>query len=228
MIVAGSIFAAGIFSWLGLHGSTFQAAVTRGVARFVAAVAPQPKPTVLLPVKFDKQDHALSCEVATLKMALAHRGVFIDESELISKIGFEPMWGDPQKAFVGNIDGKMFRDGYGVHWFPIARAGNDYRYAVAFEGFQISDLVAQLNEGNPIIIWGYLGSGNPKNWTTRDGKEIRGVSYEHTFVVTGYSGDEKTPDGFFLIDPIYGNVYYDRDKFLKRWDGFGRSGVVVY
>lgn len=235
---AAAIFVVGFFLAAGLQDSSFQAAVIRGVARVAVALAPKPNPTVLLPVKFDKQDHALSCEVATLKMALAYRGVEVDEFELIQKVGFDPAqktksngvftWGDPQKAFVGNIDGKMFVTGYGVYWLPIARVANDYRETIVFENWSEANLISELEHENPVIIWGYLGSGKLTSWKTEDGKEIHAVYYEHTFVVRGFSGDAREPSGYFVIDPIYGETFFARDAFLKKWDAFGRSGVVVY
>lgn len=230
----GGFFAASVSG----NGSTFQASVLRGVSRILVAVSSKPKPTILLPVKFDKQDHALSCEVATLKMALAYRGVKVSEGELIEKVGFDKTpksgvngvltWGDPQKAFVGNIDGKMLIDGYGVYWFPIGRVANDYRYTLIFEKWDEAKLVQQLLEGNPVIIWGYLGSGRPASWKTYDGKEVKAVYYEHTFVVHGFAGDQLDPSGYFVIDPIYGEMYMAKSVFLKKWDAFSRSGVVVY
>lgn len=238
LLLAAAVFVIVIFLAEGTRGSSFQAAVIRGVARIAVAFTPKPKPTILLPVKFDKQDHALSCEVATLKMALAYRGITVDESELITKVGFDPThrktkngeltWGDPQKAFVGNIDGKMLVTGYGVYWLPIGRVANNYREAIVFENWSEADLISELENGNPVIIWGYLGSGKPTSWKTEDRKEIRAVSYEHTFVAHGFSGDSREPTGYFVIDPIYGETFFARDTFLKKWDAFGRSGVVVY
>lgn len=235
---AAAIFVVVFFLAAGVQGSSFQAAVIRVVARVAVALTPKPNPTVLLPVKFDKQDHALSCEVATLKMALAYRGVEVDEFELIQKVGFDPAqktksngvftWGDPQKAFVGNIDGKMFVTGYGVYWLPIARVANDYRYSIAFEQWSEANLIRELEYGNPVVIWGYLGSGKPISWQTEDSKEIRAVSYEHTFVVHGFAGTLQEPTGYFVIDPIYGKTFFSRETFIKKWDALGRSGVVVY
>src|SRR3989344_5372815 len=90
-------------------------------------LAPWPQPTVLLPVTFHKQEHALSCEIAALKMALDYRSIFVSVSELFSNLIYSHtgpresgnIWGDPDLGFVGNIDSKMPNGGYGVYEKPI-------------------------------------------------------------------------------------------------------------
>lgn len=66
------------------------------------------------------------------------------------------------------------------------------------------------------------------SWKTPAGETIEAVNGEHTRVAYGFSGSAENPDGFFLIDPIYGHAYWPIEKFLHNWDVFGRSGVVVY
>ena len=188
----------------------------------------------ILPVVFDKQDHALSCEVAGLKMLLAYKGVKVSESELIEKIGFDSpphkngVWGNPWKAFVGNIDGKMLATGYGVYWRPVARVANEYRKSQGFDFGKISDIVYALDHNNPVMIWGYVGSGQEIHWKTSYGHDIKAVSYEHVFVVVGYNGPAENPRGFHVIDTIHGPQYWSRDLFLAKWNSLDRSGVVVY
>ena len=233
-----AIFIALIFFLPAFSDTYFHAAAVRMYSKIKLALIPAGKADILLAVEFDKQDHALSCEFAVLKMALVFRGVNIDEAELIKKTGFDNtpkkmisgqmIWGDPQKGFVGNIDGKMLVDGYGVYWKPIAKTANQYRQSVWFEGWDISDLAVEIERGNPVIIWGYLGRGNTTSWQTSNGLKITGIYYEHSFLVNGLKGPVNNPEGFFLIDPIYGQIYYSKEEFLKKWNAFGRSGVVVY
>ena len=59
-----------------LHGSSLRATSARLASRVSAYGEPKPyEAHVFIPVKFDKQDHALSCEVATLKMVLSNKGI---------------------------------------------------------------------------------------------------------------------------------------------------------
>jgi uncharacterized protein YvpB len=220
------------------HQSAPRNSIARAAQRAKLVFTRLPKADIMLPVKFDKQDHSLSCEVATLKMALAYKGTAVEESTLIGKIGVDPVakqtvngklvWGDPQKAFVGDINGRMPSTGYGVYWDPIERVGAEYRPTRSISGSSIAELVEELQRGNPIIIWGHLGSGKPFTWQTPENKTIPAVYYEHTFLVNGIKGSVKNPEGFFLIDPIYGQLYWPLAKFKQHWASLGNSGVVVY
>lgn len=78
---------------------------------------PEPK-IALLDIPIDWQDYPLSCEAASLKMALGYKKVFVSEDEIMEKIGYDltprkgNIWGDPYKTYVGKIDGKIL-----FHWF---------------------------------------------------------------------------------------------------------------
>ena len=196
-----------------------------------------PTPTVFLPIVFDKQDRSLSCEVAALKMALAYHGVRVQESTLLKKVGFDTtakkvvngqkIWGDPNKGFVGDIDGKMPATGYGVYSDPITRAGKLYRPTYSIASWDLRSLSYELDQGNPIIAWIYIGKGTADSWKTPEGKRIQAVYNEHTVVVNGYTGSSEAPTGFHVIDTLYGPQYYSAADFLKRWRTLGRTGVVV-
>lgn len=208
--------------------------------RAVVSLARMPdgQGNTVLPIIFDAQDHALSCEVAALKMALAYRGVTVSEADLIRSVGTDAtpkrkvngvtVWGDPDEAFVGNIDGAMLVDGYGVYWGPIARTARAFRRAEPFQGWTPGQLAHAIQDGNPVIVWGYLWGGKQTSWQTPGGKIVRAVTREHVFVVNGFRGSADSPEGFFLVDPIYGRRYYALDEFMQRWDSLGDSGVVIY
>ena len=190
--------------------------------------------TFELPLKFHRQEHSLSCELATLKMVLNYHGVEVSESEIIDKLPFDStmrlgnIWGDPHLGFVGNIDGKMMGDGYGVYWEPIAAVASYWRGAKIIKNGLASYLAKHISEGRPVIVWGYLGRGQSVNWETSDGKKIYGVDGEHTRVVYGFRGSVEDPDGFMIMDPVYGPAYWEESKFMRNWEALGRHGVVVY
>lgn len=183
--------------------------------------------TVRLDVPWHRQEHALSCEVAALKMALSAYGLDISESELIAGLPFTSMRGDPHEAFVGNIDGRMGVTGYGVYWDPIAKIGNAY---LRSEVFQASpQLLAQhISEGRPVVSWGYFGRGNKLSWTTPGGREIVGINGEHARTVVGFSGDVNNPSGFVLLDPIYGEEYWETQDLFNNSSPFNHMSVVIY
>ncbi len=188
---------------------------------------------VKLSVVYDHQDRALSCEVAALKMALAEKGVHVTESTLIALVGFDStphkgnVWGDPYKAFVGNIDGRQISTGYGVYWSPIAAAASKYRPAEAFTNGTIQKLTDEISKGNPIVVWGSAGSGRRVDWVTPTGKKIIAVMGEHARVVKGFYGSKDNPTKIIVTDPLHGDIIYSTASFDANWALLGRSGVIV-
>lgn len=215
-----------------------RAGVVRRVRIAQTKIATKPTATAKLRVPFLRQEHALSCEVATLRMVLAYRGVTVSERDLLDAVDFDPtprrrvngalVWGDPEESFVGDVDGIMPRTGYGVYAGPIGRVAGQYRRAEVIENGTASTLTDAIANGNPVIAWGHLGSGRPLRWQTLGGKEIRAVDGEHTRVVIGYTGTREEPTGFYVMDPIYGEQYWKVEKFMANWEPLGRTGVVVY
>jgi uncharacterized protein YvpB len=186
-----------------------------------------------LSVPFHKQEHHLSCEVATLVMALAYRNVSVSEATLIKAIGFDPtpkkngVWGDPYKAFVGDIDGHQPSTGYGVYWDPIASAAKKYRSARVITGGNITDITAEIKKGNPVIFWGTAGTGKRIDWKTASGQNIMAVSGEHTRVVVGFIGPADNPTKIITLDPLFGEKYFTQASFLANWAVLGNNAVVV-
>jgi uncharacterized protein YvpB len=187
-----------------------------------------------LNVPWHRQEHALSCEIASLKMALSGAGLNVPEAELIAALRFDPtprqngIWGDPYTGFVGDIDGKMMGDGYGVYWEPIARVGLKYRRTEVIQGGSLPQLMYHLNQNRPIVVWGYFGRGNEVNWTTPAGRQIRGVNGEHARTLVGYTGSMTAPESLILLDPIYGELRWSVDEFLNNWGALENGAVVVY
>lgn len=186
-----------------------------------------------LNVAFHRQEHNLSCEVATLVMALSYRGVNVSEATLIEAIGVDPtpkgggVWGNPHIAFVGDIDGRQPSTGYGVYWQPIAQAAQAYRTASWFTGWNLSHLTAEIKKGNPVIVWGTAGSGSRIDWQTSEGGNVVAVNGEHTRLVIGFIGSADNPTKIITLDPLSGEKYFTKDSFLWNWGLLNNSGVVV-
>lgn len=186
-----------------------------------------------LAVPYHRQDHKLSCEAATLVMALRYRGIDIGEQTLIDAIGFDPtpkkngVWGDPDFAFVGDIDGQQPGTGYGVYAAPIAKAGSEYRPSRVLDGATLQDVLTQVQTGNPVIVWGNASTGKRIDWQTATGKTIRAISGEHTRVVIGFVGSVSNPTTIVTLDPLYGEKRFTRAAFLADWALLGNMAVVV-
>ena len=201
------------------------------IAKALSAVESQ---TVKLEVPSYLQQHTLSCEVSSLRMALAYKGVMKSEDELLSEVGIDNTphvgntWGNPYEAFVGNVNGNQMRDGYGVYWGPIERVAKMYGNAQAFQNGSISLLTSNILKGNPVIIWVYSSSGAPTHWKTPSGVDIFAVAGEHTVVAVGFVGKADNPTQIIVNDSLVGQVYWPRSLFNEKWDTFSQSGVIIF
>jgi len=180
------------------------------------------------------QQYSLSCEAATLRMALAYRGVATTEDELLQKIGFDPngkqgdKWGNPYVGFVGKVSGKQMKNGYGVYWEPVARAANNYRYSKSFENWTIKQLTESIQKSTPVIVWISIGGRQPTVWLTPTGDRIKAVPDEHTVLVVGFTGPPNNPSQIIVNDPLIGEAYWSKESFEKKWSSLSNSGVLVY
>ncbi|MBU0649023.1 C39 family peptidase [Patescibacteria group bacterium] len=189
-----------------------------------------------MPVPFHRQEHRLSCEIASLTSVLLYKGVDITESELIGlQPQAEPMeykngiWGDPSKGYVGDIDASQpLMTGYGVYWEPIAEVAVNFRPAHSFRGADWEYLKAQLLADNALVVWGNLYDAPlALIWQTPEGAEVLGFRGEHAYMVIGWQGDSDSPDRVILMDPLRGRRNVSFDWFLRNWSFLGNSGVVV-
>lgn len=192
---------------------------------------------VKLDIPFHHQEHSLSCEVAALKMALNYLGVAVTESELIKNLSFDKtgpisadnIWGDPEKGFVGSIDGSMPRTGYGVYEIPIANLASEYnKQVLPLQKASLTDVLQAVFEKRAVIVWGYTGSGTKVSWKTDDGQVIQAVFGEHARVISGFSGTADNPSVIWLMDPVYGRISMSRSQFLKNWATLDNRAVIVY
>jgi uncharacterized protein YvpB len=188
-----------------------------------------------LNIPIDYQDKPLSCEAASLKMALNYRGAGVSEDDIMSVVGFDPtirnggVWGNPYQAFVGDIYGHQDTTGYGVYWGPIANAAKKWRDAEAFSGWSAAQVANQVANGNPVVVWGTYGSSAYRDdWSTPDGQHILAWKGEHARTVIGFVGSSDNPTQFIINDPVAGRITWSTSQFLSNWGAFGNSGVVVY
>ena len=191
---------------------------------------------VELKVLFHKQEHALSCEIATLKMVLDYYGVPASENDLLRSLPFdttearnpENIWGDPDVGFVGDINGKIPNSGYGVYENPIVNLALQYRDAKKIKDATLADVLNEVDQKHPVIVWGSVGSGQDISWLTQNGKYVKAVWGEHTRIIIGYSGTPENPKYILLMDPVYGKVVMSKNRFLTNWGLLGNKAVVVY
>jgi uncharacterized protein YvpB len=196
---------------------------------------------VRLKVPWYHQQHRLSCEAATLRMAHNYfkPGSIDYDKSVLKVVGVDKRpkkgnrWGNPNKVFVGNVNGKMMSTGYGVHYAPIARAATKYspcRPALKLVNPSRATISKYVAMGFPVIVWGaHRGATGiyKKKWTAWDGDPITAWSVEHVWVVVGFHGKAGKPTSFIVHNPS-GSA---RQKVsLKAFDAFTkyfRRAVVV-
>lgn len=195
------------------------------------------KPTIKLAVEFHKQEHALSCEVASLVMALNFKGSEVTESQLISFLPISDpkprdqknnLWGDPNLGFVGDINGKMPNTGYGVYDKPIYNLAINFRPAKIIKNGDVNILIEMISNNNPVIVWGVAGSGKDISWQTKEGKKINAHYIEHARLLIGFTGSKENPHSLILLDPIYGEIKMTTKNFIKNWEIMDKMAIAIY
>lgn len=167
-----------------------------------------------------RQQHAGTCTAASLRMALAYRGVGSDEIGLVNAMGYAPRdmdkstdpptWDDPQQMFVGSIDGSITTGtGAGPDAPPVAKASRAYgRSASAVTGIGSGWIAQQLYDGNPVIMFGAFRNTGTTTWKTPSGATRIMNLTGHATVVIGVKGEPSNPLGFWVNDPLYGTSYW--------------------
>lgn len=189
----------------------------------------------LIETPFHWQSYPLSCEAASLKMALAVKGVNVSENDIMQKIGYDTTthkgntWGNPYNAFVGSLNGSMCTTGYGVYWKPVAKAASNWRPAEYFSGWDVKQLVDEIMLGNPVIVWGVLPTGKLTDcsWYTPGGEYIKAYKEDHVRLAVGFVGDPENPTKIITKDPLSGDIYWTTSDFLTNWKKYDNSGVVI-
>lgn len=190
----------------------------------------------IIDTPFYWQEHNLSCEAASLRMALVAKGINVQEDDIINKIGVDTtyirngnVWGNPQNAFVGDVNGKSCVTGYGVYNQAVAKAANYWRPAEAFLGWKLDQLIQEIKLGNPVMFWGVIPvkSLTDCSWYTPDGKYIKAYKQTHVRLVVGFIGDENNPSKIIIKDPLSGELYWSTQEFLTNWVTYDYTGVVI-
>lgn len=200
---------------------------------------------IKLKVPYYKQQYANSCEAASLRMALAFKGIKKSEIQILTKFGYNPtykdwtnnIWDNPQEQYVGFVDvsGRPY-GGYGVYGKPVVKAierfGKKGVYATSTD--ITPSLFAQaIDNKNPVIIWGYTSFTEPPyTWKTKDGLEVKAFKGEHARTLVGFKGTIEKPLGFYVHDPFTGKSfeYWPSEKLIAHMNkvpGVTDQAVIV-
>ncbi len=169
------------------------------------------------------QQRNLSCEYASLVIAMGAFGADVSEWDLDGIVGWSanPHWG-----FRGDITGWWGNtDDYGVYAEALVPALNAYGFSGdAFYGQgDAGALTSRLDSGQPTLVWlGYWGDTSFYE-STDDGTAFKLASGEHVVVAYGYDAD-----GVYASDPASGTTrFYGWDYFLSMWSVLDGMALAV-
>jgi uncharacterized protein YvpB len=184
-------------------------------------------------IEISIQEHALSCEAAALSAALKYFKIRISESDILKEMRFDlikhvgSIWGDPDLAFVGNINGTQGEDGYGIHATGLQNLASKWLITSARKYENLKSITTQINQGKPVLAWiSYESDGNIIYWQTRFGKKIKALDNEHVVLIYGYEGSLDFPVMFYVMDPARGLVIINSVEFQNRWEMLERTMLI--
>lgn len=193
---------------------------------------------IKLNVPFYRQMYAQSCEAASLRMALAYRGVHDSDWNILQRFGYFPRprdkekneWDDPNLQFVGDVNGNQGAGtGWGVYAGPVARAASQYGRSTSLAyGANANFVAQQIYNGNPVIAWGVWRIGAKiDSWKTPLGQIISGPMPMHVRLIVGVRGELNDPLGFYVNDPILGQLYWTKTQFIAMTSGAGPAAQLL-
>ncbi|MFN8660372.1 MAG: C39 family peptidase [Thermomicrobiales bacterium] len=169
------------------------------------------------------QERNLSCEYAAAVIAMGAYGVWVNEFDLDSMVGWSenPHWG-----YRGDITGWWGNtDDYGVYASALAPAIRNYGFWADefYAQGDASALTSRLDAGSPVIVWlGLWGDTSFYQWTS-DGTPYKLASGMHVVVAYGYDSG-----GVMVSDPAHGTKhYYDWGTFMTYWNVLDGMGLAV-
>lgn len=201
----------------------------------------------MLDITIDLQDHPLSCEAASLKMALAHEGIDVGENALLALIGSDTRpavvdatgrlmrWGNPNVSFVGDPDGSLTNfTGYGVYAGPIAKAASAAGGKVLAWGTNLppdqghgvapSAVYQALLDGHPVIAWISATYRDVQlgTYTAFDGARVWYTLMAHAVTLIGVR-----PDAVLINDPWFGQGWHSKAEFESAFHTFEQMAVIL-
>lgn len=215
-----------------------RSALHRSVARAAGAgggavVVPERTLAARVRLRVVKQVLRNNCETATLAMLLAARGISARQLDLQRALarsgppdpvrrGGLPVWGDPDRGFVGRPDGGGTDGGYGVYEPPLLELARRRGARLERLTGQRERIYRTLMRGRPVMVWIGLSEGPYMTWRTPAGREVTGNFGEHTVLLTGIDGDTLT-----VNDPLSGRrLRWSRSHFEQLWARLGRRAVA--
>lgn len=191
-----------------------------------------------LSVPWYHQAFELSCEEASLRMALAYEGIATTDAAVLNIIGSDLRpayvdnsglhWGDPFSTFVGNVNGsEIALTGYGTYFSTIAHAATVLGGHVlrAGQGIAPADVYAAVLAGHPVVAWVTYKwvIQQRRDYVAFDGRRIPYAGPgEHAVTVIGV-----TPTRVLINNPWSGPEWIAKSTFESVYATYDDMGVIV-
>jgi uncharacterized protein YvpB len=191
-----------------------------------------------LSVPWYHQAFELSCEEASLRMALAYEGISTTDAAVLQIIGndlrpayFDSTglhWGDPFATFVGNVNGsEIALTGYGTYYPTIAHAASVLGGHVlrAAQNIAPADVYQAVLNGHPVVTWVtyHWVLLHRHDYVAFDGRTVTYAGPgEHAVVVVGV-----TPTRVLINNPWSGPEWIAKSTFEPVYATYEDMAVIL-
>jgi uncharacterized protein YvpB len=198
----------------------------------------QPAGNTIRDVSYFRQVYALSCEEASLQMALTHQAIGVPQWRMLNDIGVDRRrayraggvlrWGDPYASVVGDPNGSEVQlTGYGTYHSTIARVAAGYGAGVekAGEGISPQEVYRAVLLSHPVVAWISFDwrYHPPGGWLAFDGRWVPYAGpVEHTVTVVGVSGDS-----VYVFNPLSGPQWVSKATFEAAYRTYNDMAVIL-
>jgi uncharacterized protein YvpB len=200
--------------------------------------APSASGSRVLNVPWYQQAFELSCESASLRMALAYEGIATTDSAILgiagadlrpaSWVGGALHWGDPYASFVGNVSGsELALTGYGMYYPTVVKAATQLGGHVLAQGEGITptQVYEAVLAGHPVVTWvtyQWVILGR-KDYTAFDGRVIPYAGPgEHAVTIVGVD-----PTRVLVNNPWSGPEWINKSLFERVYATYNQMAVVL-
>jgi uncharacterized protein YvpB len=202
------------------------------------ATAPPGTSSRVLKVPWYPQAYVLSCESASLRMALAYEGIATTDKAVLDIIGSDlrgPVfdstgmhWGDPFATFVGNVSGsEIALTGYGTYYPTIEHAATKLGGRVLRSGQNIlpAEVYDAVLNGHPVVAWVtyHWVRLTRKDYVAFDGKTVTYAGPgEHAVTVVGVQ-----PTRVLINNPATGVEWISKATFEAIYAIYDHMAVIL-
>lgn len=177
-----------------------------------------------------------NCETAALEVLLATVGVRVDQLTLQRQItrsgpldpqgpSAAPVWGDPDRGYVGRVDGTGPWGGFGVYPTPIRRLAARHGLRLRdVSGAPAAAIYQRLLAGHAVMVWVGLADGPYRTWTSPQGRPVSVNLNEHTVVLNGIRADGSLE----LVNVLQGTrEVWSQERFEQAWSLMGDRALTA-